>query len=232
MIPSQLEVRRPPVPPFRASKWLGCSLLIDQHEMKQLLESCGICQLFNVSGICEKGKGEILQKDFLDFYGLYIEALKRGELLEDPRVRIYFNAAATVSLEAVYALEINEHEQFIKVDKPVVQLRQQTLGYSAAEKKLREMTFGPNSIQWGIQFSYPQLYQNESDTVIEVKKEPLLSNTSFFENIQKWARKMTVPTPFLIEGHRINSPLRLGKNCFSWINNHPQLKSQRIQIEI
>ncbi len=42
---------------------------------------------------------------------------------------------------------------------------------------------------------------------------------------KQWVRDNTRATPFSVEGKKINATMRLGKNCFSWINHHPQLKN-------
>jgi hypothetical protein len=53
---------------------------------------------------------------------------------------------------------------------------------------------------------------------------------ALFRKIQLWSREATRATPFVLEGKRINVPIRIGKNCLSWIGNHPQLQSQNIGV--
>ena len=94
------------------------------------------------------------------------------------------------------------------------------------------MTFGINSIQWGIQFSFPYLFQNVNMEVIKVREGALFPNASLFKQIQKWMRYHTSPTTFEVEGKEINVPIRLGNKCKTWINFHPQLAAKGLRVII
>jgi hypothetical protein len=93
------------------------------------------------------------------------------------------------------------------------------------------MVFGINSISWGIQFSYPQLYQDENCQIQVVKPGPEFPNTVLFQKMQRWIRQHTIPTPFLTPYQRINAPIRMGRQVLNWINNHPQLKAKNLSIK-
>lgn len=89
------------------------------------------------------------------------------------------------------------------------------------------MVFGQTSLFWGVQFSYPQIFMDSGDPK---KVDGSFANTSLFQEIRRWARDETRATPFLFQGERINVPIRLGKNCFSWINRHPQLLQYNLGV--
>jgi hypothetical protein len=55
-------------------------------------------------------------------------------------------------------------------------------------------------------------------------------NNQLYNSIRQWMRDHTVPTPFVVEGQRINVPMRIGCKCFPWINAHPQLMALGIQV--
>ena len=94
------------------------------------------------------------------------------------------------------------------------------------------MTFGADCITWGLQFSYPQIYQDP--VTLEISKADRneeLSNSELFKNLIRWQRLTTRPTPFLTEKGLENIPIRIGKSCFSWINNHPQFIEAKIKVK-
>jgi len=216
--------------PLQASKWLSCPILIDQHEMQALMESLGDFWIFIVQGIIKKDDGPLSKEAFLQCYETYIEGLKRGELVETQQLKSCFASVWTRDLEALYAIPVKEDYQLIKIEKPVLQLQSHRFTYSSTDGKFRSMTFGPDAIHWGIQFSYPQLFQNKAYHVLSVKETPNFPNTILFKTLQRWVREYTSPTPFLIDGRQVNVPIRLGKNCFSWINQHPQLISNNLSV--
>jgi hypothetical protein len=99
------------------------------------------------------------------------------------------------------------------------------MGFSDVDHEFRPMILSQNSIFWGLQFSFPQVYQDpKTGALKEAEVSPL------FQAIRKWIRNTTVPTPMMVEGKRVNIPIRLGKRCFSWINRHPQLKCKVMEI--
>ena len=105
--------------------------------------------------------------------------------------------------------------------------------FSPLDGKFHPMVLSNESISWGIQFSYPQLYQDpESRQIIKVSDGSVFPNTPLFSKLMKWMRSHTLPTPFLIEESRVNAPIRIGKSALTWIENHPQLKEKGIGIKI
>lgn len=224
-----LPIRSKPGLPMQVSKWLSSPLLIDENEMQGLLHALGEFEIFAISGVMLKGSGLISQEDFLDCYQKYIEALRESRLPEDARLQRYFSSVFSKTREALYVVPIDESRQLIKVDRPVVQLQMHRFS-CGADKKFRSMAFGQNSIYWGIQFSYPQLYQSPDLQVITIRETDEFPNTALFKTLQRWVRENTVATPFLVEGKRVNVPMRLGKKCFSWINHHPQLKEAGLEV--
>jgi hypothetical protein len=220
-------------PPLQASKWLKYPILIDLEEMESLLGALGNFWIFLISGLIRQGGGSILQGEFLDCYAAYIQSLKEGKWPEDARIRSYFSSVFTVTVDALYTVAIENQQQLIKVDKPVVQLQNHRFDYSLVDGKFRSMILGPDSIWWGIQFSYPQLYQDASMQIKHIRKgDDEFPNTALFHVLQRWIRQYTVATPFLVNEKQVNVPIRLGKNCFKWINNHPQLKEKGLTVGV
>ena len=217
--------------PMQASKWLSTQALLDGDEMTALFDSLGPFGLYQVSGILKSGEGQISQNDFLDCYRQYVETLKSGGIPVDESYRKQFSTAMTTTPDALYALDLEEDRQVVKIARPVVQQQVHRLDYSTVDGKFRPMVLGPDSILWGIQYSYPQLFSNqETLDVQQVNDSPDFPNTALFRSIQKWIRHNTIPTPFLVGDQRINVPMRLGKKCLSWINQHPQFSRKGLKV--
>lgn len=219
--------------PLEASKWLKIQLLVDADEMRDLLASLGEFYIYSPSGVSPRGQGEMAHHAFLDKYTDYVHQLQKGQIPDESKYRAAFSSVFTSYPEALYALPVGEHQQVIRVQKPVVQLQMHRMNYSPLDNKFHTMVFGSDSISWGIQFSYPQLYRDpESKKVEPVHDNEQFPNTKLFKQIQKWIRQATTPTPFIIGDERMNVPVRLGKNCRSWINHHPQLVTKGLKVDV
>jgi hypothetical protein len=218
-------------PPLQAAKWLQIQMLLDDSEMEALFNELGEFFLFQVGSLLPKGAGAVSKGDFLKHYSSYIATLKAGEVPAPASYRPYFSCVLTNATDALYAFFVDDTHQLIRVTKPIVQLQAHSMHFSHDDHKFRPMVFGPDSIVWGVQFSYPQIVQDPiANDIIRASECDDFSNTKLFRAIQQWQRKNTVPTPFVFEGEQQNVPMRLGKKCFSWINSHPQLKSLGITV--
>lgn len=217
--------------PLQASKWLQIQVLIDFDEMTHLFDFLKPFSLFVCGAVTPYGQGEITQDDFLKHYNDYVNALKIGSLPAVESYQKWFTLAMTASPDALYTIPI-DHNQLIRIAKPIIQMQAHTIDYSPFDKKFRSMVHGSNVITWGIQFSYPQLYQDPiTKQVITIRNDPEFPNSELFNKLQKWIRQYTTPTPFIVENKMTNVPIRLGKNC-TWINRHPKLIEKGITVKL
>ena len=216
---------------LKVSKFLSLQVLIDDTEMEQLVASLPSFQIIAANGVTEQGKGEVNPKDFLQTHASYIDVLKNGELPDPKDYRARFYDSWTVDTDLLYAVPVGDRQQLIKSTKPLIQLQAHQIAYAQSDGRFRPMGMGKNAITWGIQFSYPQLYQDPKTQELEkVDQSERFPNTSLFRKLQQWVRKNTVPTPFEVDSKRSNVPMRLGKQCLEWINQHPQLREQGIRV--
>jgi hypothetical protein len=211
---------------LQASKWQTSALLIDVNEMEELLIALGEFWIVQVSGLIPIGEEIVNREAFLEVYSHYIQALKKGENPSDLRLRSYFSTVWTTFLEALYAVKMNEKQCLVKVQQPVVQLQAHRFDYSVADHTFRSMVMGYDSVSWGIQFSYPHLYQDENLQVLTVREGAQFPNTALFKRLQQWVRSHTIPSTFQVAGKKVNVPIRLGKKCLSWIHQHPHLQAK------
>lgn len=220
------------VRPLQASKWLALQLLIDEEEMASLLDAMGAVSIFSVGRVLPLGGGAVPAAAFLEAYASYVGALRLG--LAPPPPPPYFSAAITNTLDHMVAVKISAAEQIIRPIKPVVQLQPHNMSYIAQEKAFHPLVFGKNSITWGLQIAYPQLWQApESKAIEKVLSRSDMPNTLLFRAIQQWCRRNTVATPFICGGTTlINVPMRLGRLCLPWINSHPHLAEKGLSVAI
>lgn len=218
-------------PTLQASKWLQTQLLIDVPEMQQLLDSLGDFNIFMTGTVCNLTEGHVPKSKFLEVYSRYISELKAGRLPQESEFRPYFSTVFTKAADHLFRIVVAGQKQIIRPLKPVVQLQLHRLDYSPVDGKFRPMVFSKDSVFWGLQFSYPQLYQDTSTKeVFQVGDTPEYPNTGLFRSIQKWIRHHTIPTPFVVGETQINVPMRLGKQCLNWINNHPQFPQKGFKV--
>lgn len=223
--------------PLQASKWLQVQALLSLHELADLFTfleaSIGLFFLYSCGAVCNKDKGKLSKEDFLLTYKGYIEDLMEGRIPDLAYYRSLFSPIMTVTTEALFTIPVGEDRQIIRVSKPVIQLQAHHMDYSLVDKKFHSMVFGRDSIAWGIQFSFPQLYQDNQTKQVEiVKKSVAFPNAALFQFLQKWMRQQTIPTPFIADGLITKVPIRLGKDCLTWINLHPQLISKNLKVKI
>jgi len=217
---------------LQASKWQKIPLLIDENEMAGLVAALDTFWMVQTSGLISIGEEVISQTDFLEVYQSYLSALKSGGESQDPRVRPYFSSVWTTAPDTLYAVNVNDRQRLVKVQRPVVQLQAHRFDYSYADGTFRSMVMGSGSVLWGIQFSYPHLYQDEAVQVLTVREEPAFPNTALFKKIRQWSREHTIATPFEVEGKKVNVPIRLGKQCLQWINFYPQLQAKGLRVSV
>ncbi len=216
---------------MRASKWLKHQVLLDESEMRDLFAALSPFEIFVVSEPVTRETLQIEKEDFLQKYAAYVNALKAGILPEERELRRYFSAVFTSTREALYAMEAGKERYLVKTIKPVVQLQIHHFFVSNIDGKFHSMVLGKDSITWGIQFSYPQIFQSPTTyAYAKVDNSQEFPNTALFHRLVKWLRSHTLPTPFVFQNKRSNEPIRIGRNCLQWIERHPGLVSHQVQI--
>ncbi len=208
---------------YQGAKWLKFQVLCEERELRELFSTLAPFSLFPLTGLCD-GK-PIAEEVFLETYGAWVNLLRKGIVPPERAVRTFLAAALSPDLEALWLQEVPNKGYLVRVAKPLLQMQSAWFSYSSSDGQFRPMTLGAGAIFWGLQFSYPQVYQEaKTGEIKEIGKNP------FFAKLRPWIRQWTRPVPFVVEGRRMNSSLRLGNHCFSWIHHHPQLKEQNIQV--
>ncbi len=213
---------------FFASKWIEFSVLASVEELAGLFSHLEKASIFLLGAPLAKEKVEISTDYFLEVYGQILEDLKRGELKKETCRKI-LPVVLTLSSDAVYLQALPGDKYLLKLTAPVIQMQAHFFRYSPVDGSLRSMVMGEDCLFWGIQFSYPQMFQDPKTE--EIRKSSGYPNEKLFLTLRKWVRDATLATPFLLpDGKKVNSPIRLGKGCFSWISQHPELARQGLKV--
>jgi hypothetical protein len=200
---------------FQAAKWLVVQALVDEVELGQLMEEDFL--IYPLSGLFTLDAFPMEKGLYLKAYGSWIAALKEG-VVPVPAKELSAVAWAR-SPDDLWLQEVPGGRYMPKPRRPFVRVQVHHMTYSPIDDVFRPMNLSADSIFWGLQFSFPQVYQcSKTKELLEVEDGEL------FQSIRKWIRNVTVPTPMLVKGKQVNLPIRLGKRCFPWINRHPQLK--------
>jgi hypothetical protein len=216
---------------LQVSKWFKVQLLLDIDEMQQLMQMLETVFFVVVSELAKADKAVILPPVFLEKYAHYIHLLKQGQIPNPDEFRYFFSCALSSTLDAFYAIALGDEKFLIKPKKPVLQLQAHRFFYSDLDGKFHPMVLSADSVSWGLQISYPQLFQDPTTRQIgKIIDSSDFPNSALFTKLLRWIRNFTLPTPFEVKGIRVNSPIRIGKKSLSWIKNHPQLKQKGIQI--
>lgn len=214
---------------LQVSKSRKIPVLISFEEMESLIAHLGEFFIFDVSRPLPLISAEIPKAEFLRAYGDYVQAIERGEVLEESHLRPYFSSIWTLVSDGVYAQRLANGKFLIKSKIPAIQLQRHHFILSDG---FHSGVMGSESITWGIQFSYPHLFMDPKTKAIgKVEKNAQFPNTELFQRLAKWIRSHTRPTPFVAKGEPTNQPMRLGKGCFGFINNHPQLKEKDLYVQ-
>lgn len=152
--------------------------------------------------------------------------LRQGSCPERGFFKNILPIALTHEENRIFLQELGDGRYLAKVQKPVLQVQVHYFRYSPVDGSFRSMALGEDSLFWGLQFSFPQIYQDPKTHLIQ--KE----NITPFILVRKWAKDYSIATPFVVDNKRINVPFRLGKGCFSWIEKHPQLQRQGLSVYV
>ncbi len=213
---------------LQVSKARKLPILISFEEMRRLFDFLGSFFIFDVSRPLELENGEIPKQLFLEKYHEYVEGIRQGKLIDESILRSLFSSVITSTAQALYAMPLSNGKYLVKPKIPVIQLQRHHFIFS---ESFHSGVISGESVTWGVQFSYPQLFLDpKTQEIGKVEKNEKFPNTELFHQMAKWVRDHTAPTPFIFEGRQINQPMRLGKECFGWINHHPSLQSKGLHV--
>lgn len=210
---------------FRASKWLKHSVLLNLEEMKSLFALLGSCFLVPASGLVSPLSWQISEQEFLEKYVDYLEWMKLYATLPPVPVRRFFSLMLSTSLEAFYAVEVANEKIAIKPALPIIQIQLFHCFFSSFDHQIRSMVMSPDSFSWGLQFSYPQIYEDpKTHQFAKVLLQEGFPNSKPFKEMVSWFRKNTQSVALQEEG-RSYAPFRIGKLSLDAREEHVGLQA-------
>lgn len=206
------------------SRWVSLDFLIDEEAMGRFVTELQPFELLSSTPLDLENPFYLEKSLFLETYSYYISQLKQGKTPDFNHFKAYFHLFITQSLEHIYRLEVAENREILKVFTPTILVKPICLQYSKMDQSLRIGPLNPQGILWGLELSFPQLIQQPGSPEIEQVNPKSNPNALLFKKMRSWIRTHTSPTTFTVEGKDLSHPIRLGKNCLSWINKHPHLQ--------
>jgi hypothetical protein len=209
---------------FQAAKWVKIQALVDEEELSHLLRSLEPFAIYPLAGSLAIEDFPMPKEAYLSAYRGWIEGLKKGNIPTDFGC---LNATMWArSSDSLWLQEFPGKRYAARPREPFLQVQVHQMGYSLVDKVFRSMSLTQDSIFWGLQFSFPQVFEHPEKGFLETD----LTNADLFQIVRKWSRNYTIATPMKGEEGRENLPIRLGKNCFSWINRHPGLVAKGLSV--
>jgi hypothetical protein len=211
---------------FQAAKWLKLQALLDGDELRELVEALAPFWIVPLTPSLSK-EPAMAKEEYLEKYGALISLLQIGKEPLD-----FSEVAPTVwvrSPSSFWLQEIAGRRFLVRPSEPWVQVQVHQMTYSAEEKTFYPMALSEDAIFWGLQFSFPGIYQEPR--TLEFKEAKGGLNWELFQILRRWIRDKTMATPMQIQGEKIHLPIRIGKRCFGWIDRHPGLSSRDLKVE-
>lgn len=210
---------------FRASKWLKHAVLLNLEEMRSFLSVLGSFVLVPASGLLSESCWKISEQEFFDQYGAYLEWMKLYPTLPPVPLRRFFSLMLSTTLDAFYAVAIPDGKIAIKPVLPVIQIQLYHCFFSSFDHQIRSMVASPESFAWGLQISYPQIYEHpKTHQFSKVLLEEGFPNSKLFKEMVSWLRKHTQPVALQEEG-RAYAPFRVGKLSVNLRETHAGLQN-------
>ncbi|NDD58121.1 MAG: hypothetical protein EBZ47_02555 [Chlamydiae bacterium] len=216
---------------FHASKWIKHQFLISEKQMEDLLKILEGCLICHSGSAVPKDQIWITQQQVRDDYVRYIATIQEQEDTDMAQFRKAFCNYITADPNALYGMNLSAGRVLVKVARPVIQMQLHHFFVSKLDGKFHSMVMSKDSIHFGIQLSYPQIFEHPfTHEFFKVTESEEFPNTKYFKGVLRWLRQNTLPTPLIFQGKKTWAPFRTGKGCFQWAQRHPLLKQFNLEI--
>ncbi len=235
--PEFLHISPKNTPPFYASKWIHQVFLLGDQEIKNLLKHLEYPWLVRSSGLYSENEILLPQAKFESQWTHYLADLARGPI-QDTVYKPYFSLFVTEDPKTVGLVEVSQDKFSATQIAPNIIFQIHRFHYSPIDKKFRRLTFGTETVSWGLQASFPMLLQDPKTRAIQkVMMHKELANVLLWQKFQHHLKNCSRPVTFEVDGVRQTLPFRIGYSCvnsdsdsLSWIDKHFELKHKKIQV--
>jgi hypothetical protein len=215
------------------SMWLSYSFFLSYDEMRDFIDYLSPFYIIRTDIVLdEKDDGIVNSKEFLEVYKNYISDLSLHQGIDEKRVRKYFHAIWTVSLDIAYNIKLKCGRHILKIFRPALVLQHHKMSYNKESQKFFSMVFGKDLLSFGLNLSYPQLYQDPKDkTLHKVMLEDKFENTLLFNKAKEWIKKHTRPLTVVIDKKKCVQTIRIGKKSLEVLKNHPWFSTSKMELK-
>ncbi len=209
---------------MHCSKWLRHAVLFELDELQDFLTELGP-HVFVPTSLVTEDSWQILDVDFKKEYELYLSELLDENAALDISRRRFFSLMLSSSTDDFYAMPTSNNRFAIKACRPVIQIQLYHAFISPLDKKIHPMVLHPEGFSFGLQFSYPQIYEDPlTHEFSKVLLDDAFPCTILFKKMVQWFRKNTKPVSFSLYGNKIHAPFREGKASSGWALKHKGLR--------
>lgn len=204
---------------FSFARFVKIPLLIEVEELEKLLNTIEPCYLFRIGRPLEPPELEWTKKQYIELYAGYLDALKKGLLLEKKLYRSILHFICANDPMQLAKSIVTDGKWIVYPRFPVIYWQYHEMYWDPHFLEMKSMTFNASSFSWGIQMMCPMLYESQR----KEEKENRFSHSSIypiFHQMRRWIRQHTSPAVFDVQGKKVNSSVRISQKCFSWINTY------------
>ncbi len=197
---------------IHCSKWLRHAVLFTLEEWEDFITAIGN-PMFVVAAVVDRSSWKVSPTEFKDKYLLYLEHVRKETTLPSPAMRRFFNLMISPSVDDFYAVGVGADRFIIKPKLPIIQMQMYHAFISDLDRQIHPMVLHPKSFSFGMQFSYPQIYEDPvSHTFSKVLLDSQFPSSDVFKKMVQWFRTNTKPVSILLDGKTLHAPFRQGKS--------------------
>lgn len=217
-------------PKYSASKWIHLPFLVDAEDFKGLFSTLGESIFLRSSGVYREEDVFISKGDFIEHFQRYVHDLQHGPIL-DAHYKPLFSLYWSRSESTLGLIDVGDGRVCSTQLLPNIVLQLHRFQYSLTDGQFRRQVFGPDTISWGLQASFPTLVQDPKTRAIQkVLLDPHCENRALWMQFQKWLKASTRPVSFEINGIRKTVPFRISPAALNWVDHHYELKEKSITV--
>jgi len=206
---------------YHASKWQKLQVFLSKEELENLFSALEGIRIFPLGKILSLDALEVPIDNYIGLYQMGLEDLSKGK---EPSS--LFATAWTSDSQDLLQVKTKDGRALWQIKRPVIQVNPHFFRYSHVDQTFRPNVYSVDRIFWGLQFAFPGIFQDENKQLFETKE---FVNFAHFTKFRKWIRDNTFATPFIIEGKRVVSPMRIGRKMIGTLK-HPHLVREKIEM--
>ncbi len=215
---------------FAASRWVSVGLLMSAEEWKTFFQAFPRLRLYKVAAVVMEGAEELPFEEFYSLVESFATEIQTKLDMDLSSYRIPFSCALSESKESFTIQALPSQRVLLKPKEPVIQLRPLSFSISS-EGKIQTKSWGKNHICWGIQMSYPQLFQDPAtQNIIQALSEH--PHGVLFKKVLHWIRHHTKSVFLKGQEKSAAFSLKVGKESVYLLSKHEQCRKNGVEFTV